>query len=68
MHIFIRVIVTLLAAALGAVLGFGAVALILLVLHIDAGIGGGLIALLMGVIGGITAAVRTLNSFDSKEK
>ena len=53
MHIVLRLIVTLLASVLGSVLGFGAVALIFLVLHLDAGIGGGLIALLVGIIGGV---------------
>lgn len=48
MHIVIRLIITLLASVLGFVSGFGAIALVFLVLHIDAGIGGGLIALLAG--------------------
>lgn len=68
MHIVIRLFITLLAAVLGFVLGFGAVALVLLVLHIDAGIGGGLIALLAGVIGGSAAAVWTFNRLGPKEK
>lgn len=55
MHIVLRLIGSLLASVLGFILGFGAVALILLVLQIDAGIGGGLIAVLMGIIGGIAA-------------
>ena len=59
MHLAIRLVATLLAAVLGAFLGFGAVALIFLVLGLDPGIGGGLIALLAGITGGIAAAVWT---------
>ncbi len=61
MHMVIQLILTLLAAAFGFVLGFGAVALFFFVLHIDTGIGGGLIALLIGSISGIAAAASTLN-------
>lgn len=68
MHIVIRLLITLLAAVLGLVLGFGAVALVLLVLHIDAGIGGGLIALLAGTISGIATAVWTFNRLGPMEK
>lgn len=67
MNIVIRLVIALLAAVLGFVLGFGAVGLLFFILHLDAGIGGGLIALLAGVIGGIAAAVWTFNRLGPNE-
>jgi hypothetical protein len=59
MSIVSRLLGSLLAAIVGFGIGFGLVALLFFSVQLDPGIGGGLIALLAGIIGGITTACWT---------
>lgn len=63
MHWGVRLIISLLAGMCAGVAGIGAVALFFLMTGIDPGIGGGLIALLVGVLSFIGAAIKTMGGF-----
>ncbi len=68
MRMFVRLIISLLAAVCGAALGFGAVALVFALFRQDTGIGGGLLALLAALIGAALGAVATFRRLGIRAK
>lgn len=66
MHWGYRLIVAGLAGALAAAIGFGGVVLFFLMMRLDTGIGGGLIALLVAMISAAIAAIKTFVGLSGK--
>lgn len=66
MRMLVRLTISLLAALCGATLGFGAVALVFALLRQDAGIGGGLLALLAALIGAAVGAITTFRQLGTR--
>jgi hypothetical protein len=68
MHWGYRLIVAGLVGVLAAATGFGGVVLLFLIAGLDTGIGGGLVALLVGLICAVIAALKTFIRLSGKSR
>ncbi len=67
LSLWLRLVIALVAGVAAAGVGFGMVALVFLVTRHDPGIGGGLIALGMGIVSALVAAMSTFLRLSSRE-